>query len=195
MNLRFNGRRQFLLLAALFAAPLLGAWLMYFVFPEHLPSGRTNHGALVSPARPLAEQAFTDATGAARDLSALRGKWSLVYVGGAGCDTACAAKLHQVRQVRLLLNEKRLRVQRVYLAPDAAAAAAARTQLAAGNPDLVVLAPSDPGALRAFFQPADPQAVYVVDPLGNYLMWYPADAQSKGMLQDIKKLLRNSQIG
>ena len=48
-----SGRLQFLLLAALFVAPLLSATLIYFFFPEWVPTQRSNYGELVSPARPL----------------------------------------------------------------------------------------------------------------------------------------------
>jgi len=36
---------------------------------------------------------------------------------------------------------------------------------------------------------------YLVDPLGNLMMSYPADAAPKGMLKDLKRLLRLSHIG
>jgi len=35
----------------------------------------------------------------------------------------------------------------------------------------------------------------VVDPLGNLMMYYPADARPKGILEDMKRLLRLSHIG
>jgi hypothetical protein len=34
-----------------------------------------------------------------------------------------------------------------------------------------------------------------VDPLGNLMMRFPLDEDPKGMLEDIKKLLRLSRIG
>ena len=97
--------------------------------------------------------------------------------------------------MRTLLNEKRPRVQRVYVAPDVQALAAARELLQAENPDLVFLAPADAAAFRAIFEPSDPDALYLLDPHGNWLMTYPGTADPKGVLGDIKKLLRNSQIG
>lgn len=191
-----RGRRQFLAIAALFAAPLVAAYL-FFAFPEWRPQSKTNYGQLVSPARPLPALHFVDAAGAPRDTTALNGKWSYVYLGAEICDEACKAKLFQIRQVRTLLNEKRLRVQRVYLAPDAQALAAARAVLEKEHPDLQFLAPvsTDAATVRSFFEPAEPGTLYLVDPLGNWLMSYPADAASSGLLKDIKKLLRHSQIG
>jgi KaiC/GvpD/RAD55 family RecA-like ATPase len=37
--------------------------------------------------------------------------------------------------------------------------------------------------------------VYVIDPLGNLMMWYSKDATSKGMKKDLKRLLKVSKIG
>lgn len=190
-----RGRQQLLLLATLFFAPLLLAVLFYFVFPDWQPERRTNHGQLVQPARPVPDLRFADVDGRPRDRSVLEGRWSYVYLGGESCDVPCEQKLHQIRQVRTLLNEKRQRVQRLYVAPNAEALAAAQRQLREQHPDLIFLA-RDGGADPArFFEARDPQALYLVDPLGNWLMAYPANAESPGLLKDIKKLLRASQIG
>jgi hypothetical protein len=37
--------------------------------------------------------------------------------------------------------------------------------------------------------------IYLIDPLGNLMMSYGADVKSKGMLEDLKRLLRLSSIG
>jgi hypothetical protein len=189
-----RGRQQLLLLAALFFAPLIAAVLLYFVLPDLQPDARTNHGELITPARPLPEVPLLDADGAAA-ADVLRGRWSFIFVGGADCDGACAEKLYQIRQIRTLLNEKRQRVQRVYMAPDVAALAAARQRLAAQHPDLRYVADTPQADYRRFFGGEDARALFLVDPLGNWLMRYPGDADSRGILKDIKKLLRLSQIG
>jgi hypothetical protein len=46
-----------------------------------------------------------------------------------------------------------------------------------------------------FFSPQEPQTLYLLDPLANWMMRYPAAAESPGILKDIKRLLRLSQIG
>src|SRR3546814_10190825 len=45
-------RTQVYLLMLLFFGPLLGAGLLYFVFPQWQPQSRTNYGELINPARP-----------------------------------------------------------------------------------------------------------------------------------------------
>jgi hypothetical protein len=39
------------------------------------------------------------------------------------------------------------------------------------------------------------ERIYVIDPLGNLMMFYAADTKPKGMLEDMKRLLRLSSIG
>jgi cytochrome oxidase Cu insertion factor (SCO1/SenC/PrrC family) len=39
------------------------------------------------------------------------------------------------------------------------------------------------------------ERVYIIDPLGNLMMYYPPDADPSGMLKDLKKLLKYSKIG
>lgn len=187
-----NARQKLLLLAVLFFAPVIGAITIFFHAPEWFP-GRVNYGTLVSPARPLPDLALADPDGAPAP-TALQGKWTLAYLGRAACDDACSARLVLTRQVRLALNQNRGRVQRAYLAPDAAAAAAARTQLGAEHPDLVILV-AGAAAANAFFQPIDPNALYLLDPLGNWLMAYTGTVEHKGLHRDLKKLLRVSRVG
>jgi hypothetical protein len=187
-----SSRLKLLLLAALFFAPVVSAILIFFYAPDWIP-GRVNYGTLISPARPATALRLADASGAPAP-TALAGKWSLVYLAGAACDDACTARLVLTRQVRLALNQNRGRVQRLYLAPDAAALAAARAQLGAEHPDLLFYARTDASA-AAFFAPADPHALYLIDPLGNWLMVYTGAVEAKGLHRDLKKLLRVSQVG
>jgi hypothetical protein len=188
-----QSRLKLLALAALFLAPFAGALLLYYVFPEYIPAGRQNYGTMIDPVRPVPDLALTDAAGMAQP-TALRGKWSLVHLGRAACDASCAAGVRVTRQVRLALAKNRERVQRVYLAPDAAAAAAVTAQLGAEHHDLIVLVTGGSAAAQ-FFQPTDPDALYLVDPIGNLTMRYTSPVDHQGLYRDIKKLLRVSRAG
>lgn len=174
--------RVLLPLFLLFFLPIFGAIALYFYFPEWIPSGKTNYGELVTPARPA--PAFAEP---------LKGRWTYVQLADDGCAAECLQSLAQFRQIRLALNEKRERVQRVVLVPSEAAAAALGAALKAEHPDLQVIAVAD-GSARAFFAPQTP-TVYLLDPNGNWLMSYPAGAESRGIFKDIKRLLKLSQIG
>ena len=86
------------------------------------PVGRTNHGDLIDPPRPLpalalprVEGSSSVATRHSRGSSAFLGKWSLVYVGPGDCDADCRNTLYFMRQTHLGLGNLMPRVQRVFL--------------------------------------------------------------------------------
>lgn len=197
MSTDARNRLKLAVIGLLFFAPLIAAAVVWFLKPEWIPSGRLNYGTLISPSRPLAALVLFDATGTQQPAALKDGRWSLVYLGGARCDEACEQRLVLIRQVRLALNQNRSRVQRVYVAPDAAALEAARAQLHEAHPDLQFFRDAGAPGARAtdFFQGGDPQALYLVDPLGNWLMFYTGEVEPKGLHKDIKKLLRFSQVG
>jgi hypothetical protein len=192
-----SNRRQFLILLAIFILPLIAAYLVFFVFPGLRPTHTTNYGQLVQPARPLPALALRDADGQPAPAGLFKGKWTMVYVAPADCGDGCQKAVYLSRQVRTALDRNARRLQRVYIAPDTAALAAARSRFAVEHPDLLLLADSGGGA-AGFFQPAVPDALYMVDPLGNWFMLYPPradqDADFKGILKDLKKLLNQSQV-
>ena len=63
----------------------------------------------------------------------------------------------------------------------------------------IVAARVDPAALGKLFRPADGQAlsdhIYLVDPLGNLMMRFPADPNPSRMKKDLIRLLKASRIG
>jgi hypothetical protein len=196
-----SSRRQFLLLLAIFAMPVLAAYTVYFLFPGLRPTGTTNYGELVRPAaRPLPAFSLVDADGKPADAGLFKGKWSMVYLAPADCAASCRQRVYHSRQIRTAMDRDARRVQRVYIAPDSTALAAARTLFATEHPDLVLLADAGaPGSRAAeFFQGAPADALLMVDPLGNWFMVYPpkpdAVADFKGILKDLKKLLKQSQV-
>ena len=201
-GLRARNLRTLGLLAALFLLPLVLAFCTYYGTAWR-PAGHVNHGTLISPPRQLPAVALPrvrpGGTGAAADdaasPTALRGKWSLVYVGPGRCDAACRNALYLMRQTRLALNNDMTRVARVFLVSDACCA---DEFLAREHPGLMVL--DAQGALGAALLgqfPARERAdtLYVVDPLGNLMMSYDARQDPHGLLEDLKKLLRLSHIG
>jgi len=195
-----RGRRQLLLLAALFFVPLAIAFWMYYGPTGWRPSGDASKGDLIDPARPLAAIALTTADGTQTQPDFLRGKWSMVYVGDGLCDEHCRKALYLTRQSRIALNKDMDRVQRVFLVTGRCCD---RSFLAQEHPDLLVVRVDD-GASAALLEPfptyggvplADAGRIFIVDPLGNLLMSYAPTAPDKALLTDMKKLLRLSHIG
>jgi len=197
-----SSRQGLVLLLLIFLAPVFVAWVMHHSGAGGWqPSGTTNHGTLVHPARPLSLPAEMRAG----DVSLndyLRGKWTLLYFGDADCDAACNTSLYNMRQVRIAQNEDMRRVQRLFLLrgdtlpealsnlleqeyPDMTVARITADQARQIAPDFLIEGVPMQGAGR----------VYIIDPLGNLMMYYPAGADPRGMLKDLQKLLKYSKIG
>jgi hypothetical protein len=102
--------------------------------------------------------------------------------------------LYDTRQIRLALDREMPRVQRVFIGSDDCCDMPA---LRAAHPDLIAIRASDADQSLLKLLPAEASAhrVYLIDPLGNLMMSYASDAKPKGMLEDMKRLLRLSSIG
>ena len=196
---RLTGRSQFVLLALLFFAPFVGAWALYFYFPDARPTGTTNYGQLVNPPQPLPNWALAETDGSASNTEALRGKWLLIQLVDGDCDTVCTERLTTTRQMRTALAGERDRLLRVVISNDAAGLQALQSRFATEQPDVSWHAIADLGESRRFFGSTDAEALFLVDPAGNYLMLYPGghgvQADFKGMQKDINKLLKLSRLG
>jgi len=199
-------RRTLIGVALMFFAPLALAFYLYYGKDWH-PGGRVNAGELIVPARPLPELALPLATvagggpGATEDAQTnprfLRGKWTFLYVQKGRCDDECGKHLYDTRQVRLALDREMPRVQRVFIG---AGDCCDFQELKQAHPDLIVIRESPADAALLALLPMREGArnshrVYLIDPLGNAMMFYAADARPKGMLEDMKRLLRLSSIG
>ncbi len=197
---RQRGRRQLLLLAALFFVPLAVAFYLYYGAGTLRPSGSVAKGDLLEPARPLPEVSLPTLGGGMTGKDFLRGKWSMVYIGDGRCDERCRDALYLMRQSRIALNKDMDRVRRVFLvAGDCCDEAFLRSE----HPDLEValLEGAEAMDLLAVFpiydvmNVAEAGRIYLVDPLGNLVLSYSAEAPDKALLTDLKKLLRLSHIG
>jgi cytochrome oxidase Cu insertion factor (SCO1/SenC/PrrC family) len=195
-----RGRRTLLLIAALFLVPLVASFLLYYGADGLGPSGRTNQGELLDPARPLPALVLPLADGGTTSPGFLEGKWTWAYVGDGRCDPRCRQALYLTRQSRIALNKDLDRVQRVFLVTSGCCD---RDFLRSEHPDLLVVDASGApaGALLAPFPvydgiaPARAGRIYLIDPLGNLLLSYGPKAPDKALLQDLKKLLKLSHIG
>lgn len=197
-----SSRQAFVLLALIFLAPAFVAWVMHHSGKEGWrPSGMTNKGVLVHPARPLNLPAdMIIDNGSVNDY--LQGLWTLVYIGDADCDAVCNENLYKMRQIRIAQNENMHRVQRLYLVTGAEIPATLTALLDKEYPEMDVLPVSAAQAAQfsPYFQIDDvpmqgAERVYIIDPLGNLMMYYPQGADPSGMLKDLKKLLKYSKIG
>jgi cytochrome oxidase Cu insertion factor (SCO1/SenC/PrrC family) len=167
-------RAKLVLVVVICAAPFVLGWLAY----EHrwFAGQSGNYGELIKP-RPVAGP-----------LAPLRGKWVLVTIDAAVCDAACEKKLYIVRQVRKAQGKDAERMERLWLLSDAAKP---RAELLAAIEGSHVAA-ADSATLGAF---PGTGGIYLVDPLGNLMMRFPADADPSKMIKDLQRLLKYSGFG
>jgi cytochrome oxidase Cu insertion factor (SCO1/SenC/PrrC family) len=192
-------------LALIFFGPLGVSFYLYYGHGSWHPGGRVNAGDLIVPPRPLPSLALPLQSSGETESEFLRRKWTLLYVQQGPCAEACRTSLYQTRQVRLALDRDMNRVQRVFIAdgdccdfqflheqhPDLIAI---RMNPAAA-PLLALLPQRGPGSASAGGGGANAEPIYLIDPLGNLMMFYAPGAKPKGMLEDMKRLLRLSHIG
>jgi cytochrome oxidase Cu insertion factor (SCO1/SenC/PrrC family) len=187
------------LIVAVFLIPLVAAYLYYL----YRPVGESgNYGTLVEPPRPLQEFRMTDLEGNPAGLDALKGKWTLLYVGGTECGEPCRQGLFNIERVRLTQGDEMERVQSLYLAPASLDSRVIEERLVEYEGLRgYTIAPGELEAMAPGFDwagatgPGEAERVYVIDPLGNLMMFYPGGAEPTGMKKDLKRLLKVSQIG
>lgn len=193
---RRHQRRLLIGLALLFLAPLGLAFYLYYGHGTWHPGGRVNSGDLIVPPRPLPALSLPLMSEGSTTPDFLQRKWTLLYVKAGPCAESCRKHLYDTRQVRLALDRDMTRVQRVFVA-DAGCCDA--QFLSVQHPDLIVVRAGDAAEALLKLLPDQPAGseprVFLIDPLGNLLMSYAADAKPKGMLEDLKRLLRLSSIG
>lgn len=196
---RRRQRSVLLSIAALFFVPLGLAFYLFYGHPGLRPGETVNHGELLQPPRPLPGLALPLFGAGRTKPTFLLHKWTLLYVGPGVCGERCRAALYETRQVRTALDRNMDRVQRVFLATGACCDAAF---LHDEHPDLITVRATAAAAplLAALpridgIAPLDAGRVYLVDPDGNLMMTYPPDANPKGMLEDMQRVLQLSNIG
>ncbi len=189
---------KFLLVAALFILPVAGA--LYLNLSGWRPTSTINHGTLVQPARPAPELILSTGKDAKFSSKGFEGKWNLLVVVDGACDKACVNNLYIIRQIHTAQGKHQHRVRRllIHTGKDTALKKLQKTY-----PEMVVLE-SDKATLATLEgwmsvagQPRNLTGarVFVIDPLGNYMMYYAAGSEPAKMRKDLARLLRVSHIG
>ena len=188
-----NGRLKMLAVLAVCAAPVIASYFTYFVIR---PDGRNNYSELIVPSRELpAALPLKDLAGQPVPAASLRGQWLLVVVSAAACNAVCEKYLYLQRQLRETLGREKERVDKLWLITDAGVPRPAVLQAIEQNaPATVLRVPR--AALSAWLVPSPGQTLeaqlYLVDPMGQWMMRTPVDPDPAKLKRDLERLLRAS---
>ena len=188
------GRWRMLAVMLVCAAPVIASYFTYYVVR---PEGRRNFGELINPQRPLPPLTASNLQGTPVSLQSLKGQWLFVSVAGAACDALCKQNLYLQRQLRESLGKEKDRVDWVWLVTDDAPVSA---ELVPALKDATVL--RVPAADLARWLQAEPgrqlpEQLYLVDPLGNWMMRFPPELTPEGAVKvkrDLDRLMRAAQF-
>ena len=186
-----SGRVKMLLVLLVCASPVIASYLAFFFYR---PDAGANYSELIVPARaapPATALPLADLQGRPVDPASLQAQWLLVVVGGGRCDAACEQALVLQRQLRETLGRERERVDKIWFVTDDAPL---RPEVLAGiGKDTTVLrVPA--AAIAAWLEPAPGQAIgahlYLVDPMGRWMLRAPPDPDPGKLKRDLERLLR-----
>ncbi len=186
------GRWKMLAILLVCAAPVIASYFTYYVLR---PEGRRNFGELIDPQRPLPALQATAGDGRPVRLTELKGQWLLISVAGGACDSVCQQHLYFQRQIRESLGREKDRLDWVWLVGDSEPPQAALATALQGA--TVLRLPY--AQLQSWLAPAPGKRLadhlYLVDPMGNWMMRFPAgiDAPAAANVKrDLERLLRAS---
>ncbi|MFC0708919.1 hypothetical protein [Azorhizophilus paspali] len=180
-----RGRLQLLALFALVLGPMLLAGAMYH-WRFWVPEGRTYHGTLIGTGQSRAE------LGVEPD-ERTESRWQLLVTAPEECAADCQRLVYLARQIHIGLGREADRGAHA-LATGQLPAAEERRRLEREYPQL-----GHYRLERTAYERATPglsgAQLWIVDPLGNLVLRYGAETDGKGVLEDLRLLLKLSKIG
>lgn len=192
-----RGRRMALILFAVGFGPMILATVMFYTGWLN-PDGYSNKGELVSPAYPVAELDLRDPGG--EPLEARFGPevtdpdWLMLVVAG-NCETDCEELLYLARQVNVALGKNADRVSRAAYLKQVPTDLDNRWSEEYPSMQRLQSAGGQVSGWPPGVNPEEKPQILLVDPFGNVMMRYTTEHSGKNMLEDLKHLLKLSQIG
>lgn len=173
------------LIMLIFVLPLIVSDYLY-MHHRNFQFKTTNHGVLVSPVVPVKE--LTPAAN-------VKGKWQIVFMTNGCCDAQCDKTMFTLHQLRKALGNNSERVNLVLITDTTCVIKDthdfAKLNFTSQQYTNLETAISNNGDKNFLVK----NKIYLVDPQGNLLMYYPGDVDQMNILKDIKHLLEVSQIG
>lgn len=188
-----SGRWRLLLILLACAAPVIASYFTYYVIR---PEGRSNYATLIDPAPEMpATLTLLDLQGRPVSPGTLRGQWLLVVAGPAACNTDCEKRLFAQRQLREMTGRERDRIDKLWLVTDHAPIKPELLAALAATPATQVLrVPATELGMWLAGAPGESldSHLYLVDPMGRWMMRAPPQLDPAKFKRDIDRVLRAS---
>lgn len=132
------------------------------------------------------------------DIDSMERKWMMVHFIDDKCLELCADGIYIARQVNILLSREQGRVKR-YIASTEKNRPALQGFFSTYQ-DLNFIKIKDKEKVMQKFKasninPFQQPNIFIVDPIGNIVLYYSGEIDGKKFLTDLKKLLKASKIG
>lgn len=195
-----RGRLTLISIFAIALVPMALATYMYFN-DVLVPQGRTNKGTLILPPLEFDELQLTNDQGEPLRIADIEEKWLLLVLSEGSCTELCKSAIYKARQVNVALHKDSQRVVRYYLDVSTDGAGALEERIKADYPQLISVKADRYHLKRYLDRNLDANAamgesyIFVVDPIGNIMMYYTPENSGKDILEDLKRLLKVSRIG
>ncbi len=171
-----KSRTQLVIIMLMAFVSLGGSYALFYYAKTGGSWGTTNHGEFVTPQTSVSDLGWRISGESAQ------GHWWL-WVLADECTAVCQQTVKDLRALHILLNKEADRVRRGFTGDNGAWQS---------------LQDNYPALQQVVVEPVVRQmkrGVYIADPLGNLVFYYPMEVNPKMIQQDLKKLLRVSQIG
>ncbi len=193
MKKGLSPRLALIIIAALFVLPLVLAWLMYSGIIDFDPVETRNRGALVEPPVPVSLAELEPLTPGEHPADALERHWVILYALPEVCGEACLENATGLRQVHRAAGREQSRL-RLLLLGDVPYEVAGQL---AGLSTEFHLATATGSPLDAELDriagangTSAGGSVYLIDPMGNIMLFYAAGFDPNDLKKDLKRLLK-----
>lgn len=187
-----SGRLKMLLVLLFCAAPVVASYLTFYVWR---PSAATNYSELIQPTRSMPALRLATMTGEPVRAADLRGQWLLLVVSTGPCEIDCEKRLLLQRQLREMLGRERERLDKLWLLAGPGEPPQALREAALAAPGMTLLR-ADATELAAWLAPEPGRQLddhlYLVDPMGEWMMRLPVQPEPSRVKRDVERLLRAS---
>ena len=197
-EIKKRNHKMLWIMVVVFGLPYVVAFYFYFNKSDY-DFSTTNYGTIVSPARALPDFTHTKLDNSEFKISSLKGKWVLLSIGKSSCQKDCVDNLYKIRQIKKAVGQNHKRITKLFMLQDKQHLESFK-RLLKEYPGMDVIVPSgnEYNNYLSNFQYDGIEledSMFVIDPMGNYMMVYPKGADASKILKDVERLLRVSKVG